>query len=212
MSEVSISEEELALLAEIEEPVKATATSVGVPKGTAKVEVAATAAVKSSEPVEKADAFAVDPKQLAIDIAINQTDLDDGMISQAGLFARYAWVAAQAQSKYEKLKASFEILESRLDGEHRELLADGGGKVTEAMVRQAVVSDSRWGAAQSRLIDARTNSSFAKDVLESFKQKRDMLVQLAISDREEMKGTLRVLDTEERDEKRKKLAEKLNAS
>ena len=193
MSEVSISEEELALLAEIEEPVKAVSKS------------------EAKEATTK-PAFAVDPKQLAIDIAINQTDLDDGMISQAGLFARYAWTAAQAQAQYEKLKASFEILESKLDGEQREALAEAGGKVTEAMVRQAVVSDSRWGAAQSRLIDARTNSSFAKDVLESFKQKRDMLVQLAISDREEMKGTLRVMDTEERDEKRKKLAEKLNAS
>jgi len=195
MSEVSISEEELALLAELEEPVKA------VPKPE----------VKAAEATAKS-AFAVDPKQLAIDIAINQTDLDNGLISQAGLFARYAWTAAQAQAQYEKLKASFEILESKLDGEHRESLAEAGGKVTEAMVRQAVVSDSRWGAAQSRLIDARTNSSFAKDVLESFKQKRDMLVQLAISDREEMKGTLRVMDTEERDERRRKLAEKLSAN
>lgn len=200
-SDVSISEEELALLAEIEEPVKAEKAAP---------ETEAKSKPKATETASK-PAFAVDPEQLAIDIAINQTDLDDGMISQAGLFARYAWTSAQAQAQYEKLKASFEILESKLDGEHRESLAEGGGKVTEAMVRQAVVSDSRWGAAQSRLIDARTNASFAKDVLESFKQKRDMLVQLAISDREEMKGTLRVLDTEERDEKRKKLAEKLNA-
>ena len=198
MSDVSISEEELALLAEIEEPVKAERVA------------AVKAEVKTEAKAEAPPAFKIDPSQLAIDISINQTDLDGGMVSQAGLFARYAWTSAQAQAQHEKLKASFEILESMLDGIHREALATAGGKVTEAMIRQAVVSDKRWGAAQIRLIDARTNSSFAKDVLESFKQKRDMLVQLAISDREEMKGTLRVMDTEERDDKRKKLADKLN--
>lgn len=198
MSDVSISEEELALLAEIEEPVKAERVA------------AVKAEVKTEAKTEAPPAFKIDPSQLAIDISINQTDLDGGMVSQAGLFARYAWTSAQAQAQHEKLKASFEILESMLDGIHREALATAGGKVTEAMIRQAVVSDKRWGAAQIRLIDARTNSSFAKDVLESFKQKRDMLVQLAISDREEMKGTLRVMDTEERDDKRKKLADKLN--
>lgn len=198
MSNVSITEEELALLAEIEEP------------HIAERAAAVKAEVKTEAKAEASPAFKIDPSQLAIDISINQTDLDGGMVSQAGLFARYAWTSAQAQAQHEKLKASFEILESMLDGIHREALATAGGKVTEAMIRQAVVSDKRWGAAQIRLIDARTNSSFAKDVLESFKQKRDMLVQLAISDREEMKGTLRVMDTEERDDKRKKLADKLN--
>jgi hypothetical protein len=198
MSDVSISEEELALLAEIEEPVKAERVA------------AVKAEAKTEAKTEAPPAFKIDPSQLAVDISINQTDLDGGMVNQAGLFARYAWTSAQAQAQHEKLKASFEILESMLDGIHREALATAGGKVTEAMIRQAVVSDKRWGAAQIRLIDARTNSSFSKDVLESFKQKRDMLVQLAISDREEMKGTLRVMDTEERDDKRKKLADKLN--
>lgn len=201
MSEVSISEEELALLAEIEAPVEAEAKL-------AKEDARVFATEKEAKPKAATPRVTVDPEQIAIDVAINPKDLDSGMTSQAGLFARYAWLSAQAQSQYEKLKASFEILESKLDGEHREALS--GGKVTEAIIRAAIVADPRWGGAQSKLIEARTNASFAKDVLESFKQKRDMLVQLAISDREEMKGTLRVMESDERDEKRKKLAQKLN--
>lgn len=152
----------------------------------------------------------IDNTELAIDIAINPVDLDNGMLSQASLFARYAYKSAQAQSHAEKMKASFEILESALDGEHRSLLADGGGKVTEAMIRQAIVSDGRWGKAQAKLIEARTTASFSKDVLEAFKQKRDMLVQLGINSREEMKGVMRVMDADQLADKRKAFADKVS--
>lgn len=62
----------------------------------------------------------VDGEKLRDDLAPNQLNLDLSMMSQAGLFAYYATLAAQAQAQLDKYEQMEEIVLARLDRKVRD--------------------------------------------------------------------------------------------
>lgn len=136
--------------------------------------------------------YFIDPARLARDVAISMTNLDDALMTHASNFVHYAVQAANARRQFERMKAAFEILESKLDNKWRVILKEENPKTTEAQIRAAVVGDKEWSQANVRMIEARTIYELAGDAKEAFTMRRDMLTQLAKDAREERLGQMRV--------------------
>lgn len=138
----------------------------------------------------------LDPAQFMKDTRINPNDLDTAMLTQAGLFAHYAVVAAKTQERAENLKLKREVLESKIDQEIRDRAATDGTKLTEKMIEAEIHRDVRWVQVQKSLNAVRAEADLAKSALEALRHKRDMMVQLGVNQREEMKGAVRVKTAE----------------
>lgn len=136
--------------------------------------------------------YYIDAERLKRDLAINPTNIDDALMTHASNYVHYAVQASNARRQYDKTKAAFEILESRLDHRHRETLKVENPKTTEAQIRAAVVSDPVWSQGNTRLIETRAIYELAQDAKEAYMMRRDTLLQLAKDAREERLGQLRV--------------------
>lgn len=136
--------------------------------------------------------YFIDPERLQRDVSISLTDLDGALMTHASNFVHYAVQAANARRQFERFKAAFEILESRLDSKWRAVLKEENPKTTEAQIRASVVGDVEWKSANVRMIEARTIYELAQDAKEAFVMRRDTLLQLAKDAREERLGQLRV--------------------
>lgn len=136
----------------------------------------------------------LDPDQIKRDIAINPTDLDTALIEHPGLQLHYALKTADARRAYERLKSGVEILEAQLDSKYREELFDGGKKPTEAAIRNAVVGDPKYAAAQAKLIDAQHLWKMCEAVESSFHSRKDILLEVARDRRKEKEGAMRVME------------------
>lgn len=156
---------------------------------------------KELDPTAPAGPFVIkqilDPNQIAKDDAINPNDLQNAFLKQSGYYHYYARLKMDAMRQYERAKAAFELLESKLDHAYRITLTEeaktGGSKVTEAAVKATVTNDKRWWAANKAQIDAKAIDSYAKDTLEGFKQRKDMLIQAGADARQERQAEIRTM-------------------
>lgn len=166
------------------------------------------------EPVKRDGVvYYIDPARLKRDVAFSPHNIDDAMMTHASKFVHYAVQSSLARGQFERMKAAFEILESKLDGEHRLVLKEENPKTTEAQIRAAVVSDERWKAANARLIETRTVYELAQDAKEAFTMRRDTLLQVAKNVREERGGQLRLEEIrEEQKGARQRVLDKLAGS
>ena len=145
----------------------------------------------------------VDVDQFREDTRVTEINLDKCMIEQAGLRAYYGATAARAEAQAARVKAKFEVVEATLYDHHRKELAKTGEKTTEKMVENAVKLDPRWIKAKNMVIEAETIASINKGLVESLKDRRDMIIQLGADRRDEYKGAARVLAEQgQRDELR----------
>lgn len=145
----------------------------------------------------------VDVDQFREDTRVTEINLDKCMIEQSGLRAYYGAQAARAEAQAARVKAKFEVVEATLYDHHRKELAKTGEKTTEKMVENAVKLDPRWIKAKNMVIEAETIASINKSLVESLKDRRDMIIQLGADRRDEYKGAARVLaEQQERDELR----------
>lgn len=145
----------------------------------------------------------VDVDQFRSDTRVTEATLDSCMIEQSGLRAYYGAVAARAEAQAARVKAKFEVAEATLYDHHRKALALTGEKTTEKMVENAVKLDPRWIKAKNMLIEADTIAAINKGLVESLKDRRDMIIQLGADRRDEYKGAARVLaEQSEREELR----------
>lgn len=147
----------------------------------------------------------VDVDQFRTDTRVTEATLDNCMIEQNGLRAYYGAQAARAEAQHARLKVKFEVIEATLYDKHRKDLAASGEKVTEKMVENAVKMDPRWLKAKNLVIEAETIASINKSLVESLKDRRDMIIQLGADRRDEYKGQARVLaEQQEREELRER--------
>ena len=137
--------------------------------------------------------YYVDVEQFREDTRVAEHVLDKCMIEQSGLRAYYGAQAANAEAQAARMKARFEVIEATLYDEHRKSLAATGEKTTEKMVENAVKTDPRWLKAKNKVIEAETIASINKSLVESLKDRRDMIIQLGADRRDEFKGAARVL-------------------
>ena len=136
--------------------------------------------------------FGIDVEQFQRDTRVSEAQLDNCFMEQASLRAFYGTQAAQAEAQATRHKARFEVIEATLFDQHRKALAKSEEKVTEKMVENAVKLDPRWLRAKNVMIDAETIAAINKSLVDSLRDRKDMLVQLGADRREGMKGQLRM--------------------
>lgn len=135
----------------------------------------------------------IDVDQFRDDTRVSEANLDQCMIEQNGMRAYYGAQAANAEAQAARVKAKFEVVEATLYDHHRKELAKLGEKTTEKMVENAVKLDPRWLKTKNMVIEAETIAAINKGLVESIKDRRDMIIQLGADRRDEYKGAARVL-------------------
>ncbi|CAG9229093.1 hypothetical protein [Burkholderia vietnamiensis] len=150
-----------------------------------------------AQPTEHGLRVFVDADQLKKDLQVNPNDLDDAVISQAPMFVHYAQQAAYARRQWEKCKLAADVMESTLDSAWRKKFVQDGVKATEKMIENAVKSDPRMIAAQTKVIEARSLYDIANDAREAYMMRKDMIVQVSVDRRREREGQLRIMSARE---------------
>ena len=146
--------------------------------------------VKSVSPIQ----VFITAESLKRDVHIDIENLDTVCVEHASLFVHYANIKAKARAQFEKMKAAFDILESRMYAEKRVLLmADATKKTTEAQVDAAVKSDPRWWGGKNRVIEAQGVYDLSANAASAFEQRRDMIIQIGSDRRNERKGEIRIV-------------------
>ena len=135
----------------------------------------------------------IDFKELQKDVAINLADLDTAMMTQASMLVHYARMTIDARKQYEKAKTSAEIMEARLDDEHRTALKTENPKTTENAIKAAVITDARYVGAQARMIEAQSIWKMCEIAESALSTRKDMILELARDRRKEREGELRVM-------------------
>lgn len=138
----------------------------------------------------------VDPRRLAKDTSVNTETLDTAMMRQASLYAYYAVIAARTAERADNFKTARDVLESKIARELRNEATASKTKITEKQIEGDIRIDSRWIRAAKAVNKARADAELAKQALFALSQKRDMMVQIGVSIREEMKGTMRIKEAE----------------
>lgn len=141
-------------------------------------------------PPKKSVKTFINPTAFKEDISINMVDLDNAFITQASLFAHYGTQAAKASEQADNLKLLLDVKEAQLNTEHRETFMKSGAKVTEAMIANAVMTDPRYIRVRKAYNESKGVLEMLKASTEAFRQRKDMLIQIGATTREERKGEL----------------------
>ena len=136
----------------------------------------------------------IDAEQLRRDLAFSDTDLSSAMMEQAAMFAHYGVLAAEAARQVDVVKLLLENTEAAVSKLIRDEIASTGEKLTEAAIAARIARHPRVIAMKKALNEAKRVEATAKIAVESFRHRRDMLVQMGLISREEMKGELRIAE------------------
>ncbi|WLR90871.1 hypothetical protein [Shinella zoogloeoides] len=153
----------------------------------------------------------IDPIQLKTDLAYSNADLSSAMMEQAAQFASYGVLAAQASMQVDKMKMLLENTEAEVARRERDRKALAGQKSTEGQISEIVTRHPRVIAAKKALNEAKQIESVGKIAVESFRHRRDMLVQQGLISREERKGELSVSLRNAKEEEMRSTQERLLA-
>ena len=134
----------------------------------------------------------VDVAQLTKDLAFSPANLSDAMMQQAAMFSHYGVLAAEASRQVDVVKLLLETTEAAIDNLFRSKAVSLGEKTTEAQLEKRVSREARVIGMKQALNEAKRIEATAKTAVEAFRHKRDMLIQMGLISREEMKGDLRI--------------------
>lgn len=152
----------------------------------------------------------IDAGQLKRDLAFSNHDLSTAMMEQASLFSHYGVLAAEASKQVDVVKMLLENTEAAVYQMERSAANQAAAeaaatktpieKVTETMLEKRVARHQRVIAMKKALNDAKRIEATGKIAAESFRHRRDMLVQMGLISREELKGELRIGEKSAREE------------
>jgi hypothetical protein len=134
----------------------------------------------------------IDAAQLKRDLAFSNNDLSSAMMQQSSLFSHYGVLGAQASRQVDTVKLLLENTEAAVYRLLRNEAATNGEKVTETQLEKMVLRHSRVIAMKKSLNEAKRIEAIGKIAIESFRHRRDMLVQMGLISREEMKGDISI--------------------
>lgn len=147
-------------------------------------------------------------EQLMADVAINPNDLDSAYIEQASLFAFYAEQSRLASKKMDNFKLRIDAVEAELDKQFRDEAVGSGSKVTEKAIEQAIGRDPKYVKAVMSYNDAKATAQMLRDVLDAFKNRKDMLICIGNDRRSEFNATRMHLNEDQLTTRRKEAFKK----
>lgn len=150
----------------------------------------------TADPAVEAPSYVVrdfiDAAELKRDLAFSTNDLSSAMMQQPSLFSHYGILASNASRQVDVVKLLLENTEAAVYKILRDQAATNGEKVTEAQLDKLVTRHPRVIAMKKSLNEAKRVEANAKIAVESFRHRRDMLVQMGLISREEMKGDITI--------------------
>lgn len=132
----------------------------------------------------------VDLSEFNAHVSINTADLSSAMAEQAALAAHYGRLLAEAAYQTSVFKIRRNAVEANVIREMRENYEKAGTKMSETRLNTEVLIDTRYVKAQRDYAKAQYEEELAKNAFEAIRQRRDMLIQMGLSDREDRKGEL----------------------
>jgi len=132
----------------------------------------------------------LDMTTLKADVAINEIDLDNDIAQQAALYAHYGVLMASAMAQMDNWKNRVEIVEAFTGRQSRQLFIEEGKKPTEKMVDQEVTLNAKVQATRNASIEAKEQYEGLKIARDAMAQRKDMLIQIAVTRRGEREGEL----------------------
>jgi hypothetical protein len=132
----------------------------------------------------------IDSAKMKEDLAYSMADLSGAMSRQAQMFAHYGEIAAKAARQVDNIKLLQDNTEAAVYRALRDRMVANGEKTTEALLDKMVTRHERVIAVKKALNEAKQIEAVAKIAVESFRHRKDMLVQHGATEREEMKGEL----------------------
>lgn len=131
-------------------------------------------------------------QQMMKDAKIVDASFEEACRSQAGLFAFYAEQSRIASKKELDLKLRIETQEGIAYEKLRNKYEKEGKKITEKALDQELSRDPELIKLRMRYNEVKTDAQMLRDFLEALRQKRDMLVHIGLSRRDEKRGELRI--------------------
>ena len=123
------------------------------------------------------------------------SNINEDIIKQPGTFAWYAVLMSLAKKFFDEKKSEKKQTYAKLDkfyrGEEGRL-----DRITDKSVDQAIERDKKYIASCQEVIEAEFNYNLMYSAVESFKQKKDMLVTLASNMRAEYGSNMTILTNE----------------
>ncbi len=132
----------------------------------------------------------IDPDRLQEDLSFSTNNISTAMTRQAAMFAHYSNLSAQAAYQHDRAKQQVELLQATLDQRFRDDLTSSGTKFTEKVIESMIIKDASYQAAQTRSHEARAIAKMVDTAADSFRHRKDMLIQVGADLREEKKGNL----------------------
>jgi len=119
-------------------------------------------------------------------LKINEARLTHEFIEQAGTYAWFATLLAFAIAEVESEKMNHEVLQANLYAEKRSTMIEEGAKITEDKVKAAVLQDERYSKSAELVNETRRKQNILKAIVNALEQRKDMLIQLGSTKRQEM--------------------------
>jgi hypothetical protein len=113
---------------------------------------------------------------LASDLRINPLDINADVIRQPGLFAYYCEHLHEAEKKLGMAELQTKILYAALDRQMRDMAMSKREKVTEAQIENGIMCNTHYQEKRREVIELQSQVSQLKSVVESLRQKKDMLI------------------------------------
>lgn len=134
----------------------------------------------------------IDAEKLAEDMKLDETDLNDAFLTQAGLAAYYGVLHARASAQLANVKLIRDTTEAKVANELRDRANEAKEKLTEAAIERNLLLDPRVQAVGKAYALAIQIEGETRAAVDAMKQRRDMVVQLGAASREEAKGSVRM--------------------
>jgi hypothetical protein len=126
-------------------------------------------------------------EQVKRDISFDANNVGEAMEKQAPLFVYYAEQLRDAVLNYTKLKLKLEV-ETAKKARFMRKHWDGPIKLTESGLEAELSVDEGLIKLKMAVNEASGNVDFLKNVLEGFREKKDMLIQFSATHREAIKN------------------------
>lgn len=132
----------------------------------------------------------IDIDRLKADLDFTETNISLAMTRQASLFAHYSTLAHQAQFQADRADQQVDLIEAQLDQKYRDAFVTAGQKITENMIKAAIIKDEKYQKAMLRKNESKAIAEMVKSAADSFRHRRDMLIQVGADLRQQAQGNV----------------------
>tara|TARA_Y100001973_G_C5207992_1_gene343084 strand:- start:690 stop:1160 length:471 start_codon:yes stop_codon:yes gene_type:complete len=110
------------------------------------------------------------------DVRIDQSDLTNEFMRQAGLVAAYGYLSAEAEKEEKLIEYQLDRLYAKLDHDVRREFVAAGEKATETKIRNSVITQKEYQETKLELIEAHKNTKLFKATCTALSHKLQALI------------------------------------